>query len=69
MHMTILRCLRALCGAAGLAGAMAVLQVPAEAQHANAVRLVAGMKAETATHKTIQQIKSVPPRKRSRCYG
>jgi len=68
MSMTILRCLKGLCGAAALAGAMAVIQVPAEAQRGNAVHRAASTTADAAAQrKTLQQIKSVPPRKRSRC--
>jgi hypothetical protein len=68
--MPIVRSLKGLYGAATLAGVVAALQMPAEAQRADAVRLAANTKAETSTqHKTIQQIKSVPPRKRSRCNG
>ena len=56
--------------AAALAGAMAVLQVPAAAQRADAIHLAANTRAETsARHKAIQQIKSTPPRRKSRCYG
>lgn len=61
--------LKRLFGAAALAGAMAVMQTPAEAaQRAAAVHL-AGMKAQTVTHQTARRIKSVVPRKRSRCNG
>lgn len=69
MNKTIMKSLNRLSGAAALASAMAMLQVPAEAQSANAIHLAAVTKADAAAHKTIQQIKSVPPRKRSRCYG
>lgn len=65
--MAIFRNLQGLYGAAALVGAMAVLQVPAEAKRADAIHLAASTKAETSTqHK---QIRSVPPRKRSRCIG
>lgn len=69
MDMTIPRCLKGLCIAAALAGAMAALQVPAEARRADASQLAAGTKVDTAVHKTAQRMKSVPPRKRSRCHG
>lgn len=66
--------LKRLFGAAALAGAMAVMQTPAEAaQRATAIHLAADMKAqtkaETVTQQTARQIKSVVPRKRSRCNG
>lgn len=63
--------LKRLFGAAALAGAMAVMQTPAEAaQRATAVHLAADMKAQTKiTHQTARRIKSVVPRKRSRCNG
>ena len=68
--MASVRSLKGLYGAVALAGAAAVLQMPAEAQGADAVRFAVNSKAETSTqHKAIQQIKSVPPRKRSRCIG
>jgi len=68
--MASVRNLKRLYGAAALAGAVAVLQMPAKAQRADAVRLAANTKAETSTqYKTIQQIRSVPPRKRNRCHG
>jgi hypothetical protein len=66
MSMTILLCLKGLCGAAALAGAMAALQAPVEARHPNSIHLAASSKTDATTHK---QIKSVPPRKRSRCNG
>ena len=70
MDMAILRCLKGLCGAAALAGALAALQVPADARRADAIHFAANSKAETSTqHKAIHQIRSVPPRKRSRCIG
>jgi hypothetical protein len=69
MDMAILRCLKGLCGAAALAGAMAALQVPAEARRADAIHLAAGTKAETATHTIIHQVKSVPRPKKRRCTG
>lgn len=66
----MLKSLQGLCGAAALAGAMAVLQMPAEAQRADAVRLAAASpKAEMATYTTIQQVKSVPRPKKRRCPG
>lgn len=65
--------LKRLFGAAALAGAMAVMQTPAEAaQRATAIHLAAGtgMKAETVAQQTAaRQTKSVVPRKRSRCNG
>lgn len=69
MDMTLMKTLKRLCSAAALACVMAGMQAPAEAQRANVLHLAVGTKDDTATHKTIQQIKSVPPRKRSRCYG
>jgi hypothetical protein len=68
--MTIVRSLKGVYSAAALAGAVAVLQVPAEAQRADAVRLAAvSPKAEMATFTTIQQVKSVPRPKKRRCTG
>lgn len=67
--MPMLRNLQGLYGAAALAGAMAVLQVPAAAQRADAIHVAAGTKTDATTPKTLEQIKSVPPRKKSRCHG
>jgi hypothetical protein len=68
--MAILSRRQGLYVAAALAGAMAVLQVPAAAQRADAVRLAAvSPKAEMATFTTIQQVKSVPRPKKRRCTG
>lgn len=67
--MASVRNLKRLYGAAALAGAVAVLQMPAKAQRADTVRLAANTKAETATYTTIQQVKSVPRPKKRRCTG
>ena len=70
MDMTIVRCLKSVCGVATLAGAMAVLPVPAKAQSAAFAQLAASTKAgAVAQSKTIHNNKSVPPRKKSRCHG
>lgn len=68
--MTIVRCLKSLSGVATLAGAMAVLAVPAKAQSAGFAQLAASAKAGAIPQsRTIHNNKSVPPRKRSRCNG
>ncbi len=70
MDMIIMRCLKSLCGVATLAGAMAVLPVPAKAQTADVVQLAANTKADAiAQSETIHKTKNVSPRKRSRCNG
>jgi hypothetical protein len=59
-----------LCGALMLAGALVAALAPAEAAQRLDVTQLAANKADTsARSKTIQQIKSTPPRRKSRCYG
>jgi hypothetical protein len=68
--MDILRGLHGLCGAAALAGAIAIQQVPAAAQRADPIYVAVNSKAEASTrHKGIQDIRNLPPRKRNRCTG
>lgn len=57
-------------GAVMLAGALVAALAPAEAAQLLDVTQLAANKADTSHQsKTIQQIKSTPPRRKSRCCG
>ena len=62
--------LKRLCGTAALAGAMVLLLAPAGAERASAAYRVTQTKTDAAVQqKPNTPTRSVPPRKRSRCYG